>query len=158
MTWQRSQQVRDREGRYMANTIYLPTFRIRTCVPFPQYWMRRKGYSIPYHAGHLRRHAQFQQPLRLLDACYLICHIFSYSFIVLKSAIRSNPPIPLKREAWVISDHRLSPFPSITPRSRRLASLSRFCCMTSSSVKPKQSAMPAINHAQSPTSFISSDL
>lgn len=33
------QQVRDREGRYMANTIYLPTFRIRTCVPFPQYWM-----------------------------------------------------------------------------------------------------------------------
>ena len=30
--------------------------------------------------------------------------------------------------------------------------------MTSSSVKPKQSAMPAINHAQSPTSFISSDL
>ena len=43
------------------------------------------------------------------------------------SAARSNPPIPLKREAWVISDHRLSPFPSITPRSRRLASLSRFC-------------------------------
>ena len=74
------------------------------------------------------------------------------------SAARSNPPIPLNSDAWVIRDHRLSPFESITPRSRRLASLSRFCCMTSSSVKPKQSAMPAINHAQSPTSFISSDL
>ena len=54
------------------------------------------------------------------------------------SAARSNPPIPLNSDAWVIRDHRLSPFPSITSKASKSACVYFFIlfyCLLTQSVK-----------------------
>lgn len=43
-------------------------------------------HRTPYHAGLLRRHSQFDQSLRLLDACNLLFHLSCFVSRILRSS------------------------------------------------------------------------